>query len=1514
MNWRDFAKKLRKVPKDILKTEVPVADDASDSELVRAVVDYLPQLKTSLEIDEADLDRDVSLWQDLRKKRSAQAPLDAAAGSADLKFKLVSELGSYPANEILRRTGKIGADETVADVASDAAGGGTKGAAAGAVALALVDPTNLITPAKAGASKLTKMALTGLGATGMSVQAVQVLKVGQEFGFDSPEFKAALAGSAAGVGTAHAMGYRPSGKTPGAAPPAAAQARVPERPLVVSGPLQGVPMPDPAPAFKPVQSRAGAMAPVALRPKDLVALREAEAYSKMRASKLLENARAEQKGVGVFEGLPDPLPRETSPEVVRAQIEAAIKAGKAPRGRKSKAAVAPPVEAPAPKKSIEQVRAEVDDLLMQDLRGVELEKPIPEAVPPRKPSINDIPRKYDPGLEADDVDSLDNGIVALEADIEASKAARAKKHLFEQLKAGKRKVMDPMTKKDRLMPVDGAIHIADWLDMKPGAKLTAKSGKKALEEIPEEYRSMFRYTGERDIGFHGIIEKLNQEGFFGNDAEGGGGLDGGRTDLPAIFRETIDRVLAGEKVFAKVDNDEAGNVAGVAAQDRITDILKYTGAKNKKALMQALSKRDGNPIELAFNEYVLRNDPWEIGAQKWNKEQQAGFEAADERAALSDADLPPGGFDPDEWGHASVKKRPGAARAPKAQPVAGMIPGVTPMQVQALNKNIIADPTISTWDRPTGASPEVMELQAAMQKHGPNSPEVKALIASHAAAKAARGAAPPGQPPKGQPPAAAASAPKGGGWTPLSKLGEGPPEIFLENPETGQEGPVRAVFDKIRGWARTEKSAVIRSGLMNVAETMQTIADRTEASMKVADKVGSAISALGAKGPDIAALADYIESGRQTLPADPAQAAIVKALDAKIGPELDRALEISTKLDPMNTAPHVDGYFPRTAALIEAEPPSFSPAQLTKPLIEEGGTYRAPSLSKSRNSDLSVPISDPEKLTQVLRSRARHAGLLEGGASKPRDAESYPLTWGKLLDAEVRGMRLKKGESPSPKQMEKATERARQKLEGIQLPDLFEAAVKDMPSKTWEEINASKPLVEAANSIIRGRDAMAPWARKVANFGTSIASFAQLGAAHWLNLLGAMHIAPLAMDAAKAQGKGPVGQAVAGTGAMLKTLGLTAKSTAEDISAAMKRISGDRLATSPAREEFGATGQTWNLPRRAVIAADRNVRKAFADVLEKLVPHLSPDNFKLIDRNLPLTDPKNLEIIRREMSGVSQGSGTAFDRVKPMGGRDDLPAQLSNIFRELSLQYSGPTLRQVERALPMMLQSPLKTAVGLGIGAQVAGELAASGRALQAGTGLNVPGTTEETEDQKNAFKSVEGFAKAVLSKDRSPNPAMRALQNFVIAAPGGREVFMAAAYGDSPLEMSLSGTPAGGFAKTAMKAAKVGIETGDWRTVLSLANMPGLGPEWLKIVLLEHAQEKSKEGGNKKWRDVGIGQMPENLGIPGKIWLVSKGEITAEEALRDMVGGEPLKFEEKVRKHHAKATEAKEKKKAKNK
>lgn len=1567
MKWQDAARKFRStLPQSVLMeaTGGKFSKDTSDSELLRAILDRVPSLKAAAGIDESGLDEDIAAWADLRAKRAAQAGLDENVASAERNLKIgtrMAEGGSFPVNELLRRTGKIGPDETIADVASDVAGGGFKGAAAGTLAQVIVDPTSWVMPAKGAGMDMLRRA----GIAGMGVQGAQVANVGREKGFTSPEFAGAVTGAAVGYGANRAIGaaVQAPGRIRAGRETAALQEhlrtmpdnprlRIPLAPAVprtareqaladaeaysrmrqdrlarnqreagIREVFPPVTVPDQSlrpeiesqiatrrrleaeagraveelslqdarrsaveSAFPPVapvdpvraeieariaSERPGALAPVQLRPQDLVALQNAAEYSKMAAarraaleSKQFQSDKFPQLAEDVVMDLEDTFRGIPKLALNDPQMMAEIQAIAARSGRMPPGASVPKIPAQPDNifKMVERTSAvpEVAPLAPPPV----VESPAPVQTPDVAPTAPahwtaQKPRAYDHGLLDLEADAIDQSIQALERDFEMAKR-RQGADLFKLLK-------------------EAPIHIADFMGLSADKKLNQTDYRKALLEIPEQFRPMFRTTGKR-VGLDRVLENVGQEGFFGPpkdavDDNGAGGVEN--------LRAAINRVIAGEKVYGQSDLDAGGLSEAQAAEARIQDIQAALGINKRAAIMKALKARNGNQLEEAFNDLVIKKDPWDIYSRMMDAQ---------------DADMPPTeGDDGDVGFHyesgmaktddvptlvASLEEvlgRKPPVRVPKLpaelQDDEGL-PGVGPKSRAGLQRILAKGLT------PRGDRAEIAEIEALAKANGGfNTPEFKAALQARAQAKQG---APPAAPPGND------EAPRPNVPAPGAERVGGPPEIDLERPATGNEGAFGKVADFGRSLMRTYKSNLIRNGFRNASSAFERLAFMTDDSMKNVTELEARFKTLKGTQKDLEDVAYLRETGTIKAGSD---AARVRHFDEIIGPELDRTMQKMTERDPFSAAPWEANYWPRTGSPDEIAP-TFTPEQLKKPLNKESGRSRAVSLTKRRTASgegqdaFSQPITDPEKFFNVLRARARTAGVLEGAATKERTPENYPKTWASIL-ADTRSKFKTMGE-------DKILEYARDEFNDLQLPDLFEAALTDRPNDSWQALNERDALVTAANWAVRGRDPLPAASRAISDAGQAVPAVMQLGLSSALNVVGLNSLAPLGVQAAKAQGRGAIRQVASGVGQVAKGLAMTAKAGVEDVGSAAKRAFG-LDSESSARREFGPSGQTWNLPRRAVVATDRWARKGLADVVEGLLPNLTHDNFKFTDRSLPLTHPKNVAIARREAAQVSQGAGTSLDRVL-VNGNSSGPA----VMQELALQYTSPGLRVMERALPQMVASGPAAVASL-VGAAGLGEVARNSYGLLSGKGMNLPGFTTTTEDEDEAKRLagtvMEGdtenlgeaaamLSRTIVSQNRSPDPAMRAVQNLAIALPMGRELFYAMGFGESPIPGTGS-MPALGAVETLYRAVQAARKTGDWRLILTLANAPGLGSEWLKIVTRDAAIAEGFEEGDPNALDRGIGQEPQNSGWPRKIQAVIDGEMTPLEALKDAtVGG----------------------------
>jgi len=1530
VNWRDIAKKLRAYAPPELLSEFEVPDGASDSELVDAVFKKVPEFRQASGVDENDLKADIQKWGQLRADREQARLLGGAARDTRRAFQAGTEMGSFPLNEGLRAAGKIGPEENLSDVASEVAGGGAKGAAAGAITSVLTDPTSLIGAgaatrlgAAAKASPTAAKALSGVVLGALASQNYQLYKVGLEKGFTSPEFEAAAAAANAGLVASAALG-NPRAVLEGG------------RGLVREGlvkTLDRTPMPVPervTPPLEvvdrnPIAFLGEPSAPQVSNAARLKALKDAEIYAKARAGIGESRARAEAaRAAAEFQDATNPLAALGAPTERRSMAGAMAPVDLVPTPDRMQALRNAEIYAKARaerrsmdlqrQKDLEEAFASVDpdsvvlrgeilgqltppkpkppqktlfsggknniteltpaELEARDIAIKELERDVMDidALTPDAPTvkrIGDTPRAYEHGLPEDRLPIVDNSIAALESDVDTLKQAPKTPTLYQRIKNL------------------GKIHIDDFKDA------TGLESK----DIPKKYRDMFRHSGERN--FDRIIQTLGQESWYD--------VDGGHfTNATERFWDDVSKQISGDDVFGP------GDSALAEARNRIEDIAGRVGVSRGK-LIEALQKRDGNPIERRFNEVVAKNDPYDIEGQMM---------------ASENPDSPPefggeDGFDPttfeDEgYGHMSLKKPrkpvpysrnpevnaavdriggPQVARDLGLQwnsvtsgPKAEKLPGVTETQIRGLNAEMLADPTIRTFDETPAPVPGIPpEAVAIGREKGFSSPEFRAAI---------KAAAPP-------PPVAPVGA---GEAAKPSRLPEyDGKEWSVERPM--QEGTTFAgkAVDVVREQARTAKSLLKRHRLAKTADTIDQIAWHADDQIQKARTAEDKLRALGATEKDFAERARLVEAGEK--PTDPR----LKQIDEILTAELDRTHQVAIEKDPLGAAPWEPNYHPRTGVAQDAVKPVFSAQDYQNPL-DIIASHRAASLSKTRKvnaTDMDAeaftkPITDPEKIYEILRTRARTAGALIGGAQKPRTPENYPSLWGAILDDQRRKLlgakAAKAGKALTEGQSLQAEKKAKEVFDAIQLPDVFESVAKDT-GDPWHKILKNEAAIKAANSVIRGRDAMDPTARTIAEGAKSVAAFTQLGMAAPLNLMGVAHAGPMAHDIVKGAGKGELAAQAAGSATMLKALGLTAKASAQDIAAAIKRLGGSK-ELSPSQLEFGRSGAGLNIARRAVQFLDRNARKGVADALEPLIPMMRPETLKYIDRGLEggLSNPKNVEIIRKELSARTQGSGTSADRLLPTGNA------FVDLYRELAMQYTGPSLRQAETAFPR-IATPGAAALGL-VGAAGVGEMVQDMRAVGYGTGINAGG--EETFDQTNpgadGFEWASNRMKKVLSKDRAAEPIARLIQNILPGLPGGQALAQIPAYNDIPVVGALAGgavTPVASQAALIKRAVDLARETGDWRAILAVANYPGLGREWLKVVKYEDEKRRARKAGTDSAK-LGLGQMPQNSGWPVKIDQVIDGKISVDDALRYVFGsGGPSLPIEKRANTYRKAAEA---------
>jgi len=1362
ISWRDLARELRKAPPELLAS-FRVKAGASDSELMRSVLDYVPELELAAGLNTKDLDADIDLWRNLRKDSSAAKVLSKKAEWAKRKFQVVDETFSFPVNEALRQAGAIGSEDTAGDAAGQAVGGGIRGAALNMGVRVLTDPTSWI-PSPATASK----ALKGLSVAGNAMQGAEIIKVGREFGFTSPEFAAAVAGGVAargvsrGVSTAADRAIRGRARVPTitpmvapVAPSAVASGGTVHAPVKVAT----TPPPDPTPLARP---------------------NVVEPIEHIEPEAVVRSAMDEDlTGLDEVAPIKKQTPDMVFDEIYRQGAEADMaRIANDLKGLPTEKQAHDVVLAIAERTGLEPRR------IMKVLDG--------KGDSPEKQKVRQAIIDIDPFQSREQVDEFvkDGGNDALVEALPLPREAGEKKPRYG---VGSKKV---------------EVEFEDDLD-------------KALYIIAQKKPS--KHDG-RYLAF--VVSRT--------------GMDEAQARAAGVA--VRDRIKAaaeadpGKPLFIPIDE-------GMAHEGMAHGSVKKTPGAEPKA-------------DMADMAYIERHMA-DIERQRKARRPRTKAELADIEQQMQALDAKSGGLAAE------------MLRSKFSRGLARSLMGEASRRIPGVEKADVA---------------EIMDL--AKQHGGFNTPGFNAAVAERAKLREQAGATRAQKTPNGPMEPGAPNAPQGDAGA--SRLPDYKNKEFSLIGK-GDGGAVRRFVGALFG-GETHRGALDAKGMNATADTLDNLGDKTDARMKQAGNIKAELRMMNATNDDIELVRAFIEDGK--LPAGEKQQARVKEMTNMIQGFQNETHKVARERDPAKAAEFVEKYFARTGTPKGAPKPVHGTDNIQRPL-DQVGQSRAASLNKERTVKLGTEDSDRvsrpldiDELFLDLDRRARNAAALEAGATMDRTPENYPKTWKLILDDQMAKASafLGKDENGVKKKLsdgaaEKVREKAEETFGSLQLPDLIEAVAKDRPTANWENIVRNDDVVQAINAVVRGVDKMDPAYRKATDVATSASSFLQLGHAPFLNILGLQSTYPLAKDALKNKGHGEV---VASTIAAWKTLKATlgaGKSLATDVAYHAGRPFGARL--SPNQREFGTSGSTWNIPRRAVVAADRAARTGVADALEDLIPHMRPETLKFIDRSLPLTDPKNIQIVRREISALSQGSGNSANRLKADGSAMD-------VVRELGLQYTGPSARLFEKAAPRALESPIGTATA----AILFGEISNTLRGISRGTGANVAG--EETEDQKkgrefdpeNPVESGKSVLKAIVSGDRSPHLGVRILQDIVPSIPFAQAALSNAAFGQGGGVGSKSIAsifPSLGALNQTVKGVEMAYDTGDIRALLSVVNGPGVGHEWLKVVAYEAARRKAASQHTLS-ATTGIGQVPQNSGWGFKLDQMMTGKITFEEAMKDLI------------------------------
>lgn len=1549
MNWRDAAARLRTLPKGLLAQNLTGLTDAStDQDVIKALLVRVPDLADSIDVSDIDA--------------PSQASLDSKASFWKTAHQAVDETFSFPINEALRRTGAMDTEDTLGEAAARKVGGGVPGAAANIATRVLTDPTSFV-PNPTTVSKT----LGALIAAGKGLQVYQVMKVGQEKGFTSPDFFAAVAGAATAHGVAQVAGRVPGAvrgdmakkpevltgykeTSPGAFVSESGNVRIQARPGTMRAEPSKTVTPPIAPSVvepSPLDSSGLAnvtaglpVAPVS-RPQDIEALRQAEAFNRLYGPTSAE------------------APKDPAAEIARV-LEAV------------KRQVGEPVHV-EPEAVVKAARLE-DETGLDELAPVVPEPVAPPAAPatPKKK-----PYKAEAHLDDDTRAIIDSDAQSLVKSLSGVPLAN-----MEPIPIGRYAMGGPFYKWDLLKELGhGEAEVKSW---------------------PKYLRDLMRDGGRNDPLHPNLrspeVEVLSPFDVRAEAAQDDGWIDSWRDFPQAIMEGRLHPDPSHHsRTGGKVDE------AGLEALGVLDELVQRTGMKPMNILSALKGKRE-SPAKIKVREALMAMDPNGLqgyvanqkrgaeleraevlpeivapatvqeaapfalprdlaGAKPRYKTLQLDFEDDIDKALYILAQKNPSKHDArylkavvEQTGMTEAEaRRAGADVRSRIRVIADAASGEETVRVPREDIEALEREGIQNYSRkPTGKksrlpieeqmarldakpkfrdgtdkslaaekldnSANVREIQALIKLHGgANTPAFKAALAERAAQN--RPTVPPrasesdpsdGLDPAEPIPPARPAEPES---APVRLAPYDAPEFHFEGTGDPKVGRIKKWLQKAGSAMGTEVSRLHSLAMNKTADKIDHFGNAIDYSI-IDDS--TKFQALKATKAELAQAAALVELSAPPMGTQKQQARI-REIAKEVQSILNRTHQIATERDPAGAAPWEPNYWPRSGVREGAEPPVYGTDNLQRPL-DVVGQSKAPSLTKERviNMDdidaesFSRPITDPDELLATIVRRARNAGALEAGATMERTPENYPRTWKAILDSEMAAASRGLGEDADgvPKELSeaatlKAQEAAKEKFESLQLPDLFEAAATDRPKATWEQLVQNEDLVKASKAVIRGIDAMDPTARTFTNATGAVSSALQLGYAPALNLLGLQNVYPIAKDALKNKGHGEL---VASTIAAWRTAKaglLGGRALAEDMAAAVGRPFGGGL--SRPQREFGRSGSTWNLARRAVAVTDRAARTGSADALEDLIPYMRPESLKFIDRTKPMTDPKNIKIARREIAALTQGSGNSANKIRPTGN-----AAIDTV-REMGLQYTGPAARLFEKATPRALAAPIGTAMA----AVLYGELANNFRAVQRGTGLNAG--APETEDQKKGrtfdpkhpIDSGAATFKMVVSGDRSPHLGVRIIQDLIPSIPGAQGLLSNAAFNVSrggPAAQTVgSFFPAVGALNQTTKAVSLAFETGDLRPVLAIVNAPGLGNEWLKVVALEAARRETKAKGKAK-QEVGLGQVPQNSGWAFKIDQMAKGQVTFEEVLKDLVTNEQIGIEGPSNRHRAKlnAAEAK--------
>lgn len=1487
-DWRDVGARLLSAS-PALKKALGLKDGITPSEAVRRVVDQAPELGEFVDLDE--IDEDISRWQTLRKDRTAATQAGWAADKSDLAYK-AARFAASPGVELVstpfRMAGKLGADETPGTVARELAGEGVKGSLVGGITDALVDPINAATMVATGGGSIgAKELLKKVGTLGLAEQGVSLGQVGYEHGIDSPAFKEGVAASAggllAGVGLPAVVG--------------AARARV-APPRVPVGKTVEIPAPleAPAPASDVISTKPTAAAdpvkladPAKIAPPEYIRVADegiGKAETQVKAAKAaLDYQRAQRLGTGNEE-------RRLS------EATAALEAAK--------------VRA--------QTMREFDSLGDDDKSWIDTIVGVQEAEGATKvrPS-DDISRVF--SKEGSTAARREMGLEGTGKREMAGGLKRTYEEGFDKV-AEAMGLPEPTTNAERIQR-DEIVTRAIEAGRTGKQVLTPQAIEEGAAGIP--YREMAAAQGW-DIDDLAKLHKRIQAG-------------------GELKPNQIERYVAAVKAARRFDLGR-GMGESYTYQDHLS--RRALG----KAAQADVENLDAEPVgvdvDTSFDPATFGDDAMsqrELAAAEFlesRKVPYSYFQDENGAAAVADSDFPgwdakrdvDTSFDPATFGDDAPKNRPkrpwdmtleefreavgrGKLHQATGQAIAGESEATSPIQMGELNGYSDDDIAHFYAKRAGIGTPNKLSVEigydellsdAIMEgrKDGEwlGNASMKPIRKSTAHVPKGGTGTLKAVPPKTPPPQAPVppGAPAGPKETPVDL--SAPPSWSVERPPVppvtyaderkAGSGPIGAAAkaakyqagqftDELRSGLQTVRSELIHKGFKNVAGVISKVGIHDDfANTEARAKFDQMKLVIPEK--DLGRLYHLAMTGGKPEGKDARGYQIFRQI-------FDPQYKQAAAKDPSRgiegesltgVAPPEGVYWPMKWERPDA-PTTIDINEPFRPL-DTTGESKAPSLYKGRVPEGdSVPVLTYDELENIAFNRARTVGALEGAATKARTPDAYPAIFKAIYADERR-------KHPGPSGQAEAEAAARVRLDEIQLPDLFEAAARDMPDSTWSDIIKDKTISRAADEVIKGRSAMPQGTRERITKVKEITRTSQLGFAAPLNYAGLLWAPGRAYGAARRNGAGVVGAAAQAAKVGAKAVGNAAVNTASEVGHAVGRAVGATDKLSPGQAAFGRS-RSKNPVMRAIAMTDRSARLAVAQSLRDVIPTMKHEDFLSVDRTLPMSHPKNVKLAQREIANGSQGLGTLADKLKATGN------PLADWIRELGAQYMGPELRQAEK---MMLGPDGKinpalgaggAVVSLGIAAPIIGEGVNNMRAAMRGSGFNLPGA-ETTEDQE------EKPLRSTVATDRDPRILVRAAQNIAATVPFGKQVVQSYEYGDLPL---MGTAPAVGLAKQIYDAGALYKKTGDLRAWLSIVNAPGFGRDWAKIVKYEEARKKNPKNG--------MGGVPQNLTLPWKIQAYLDGTMTAEQVLSDSFGqgGPTLPMEKKAVQHRDKANRKKE-------